>query len=178
MNVALPPGTGDDGWLRAFHAVVPPLMEAFDPQVLVSQQGCDSHADDPLAHLALSIDGQRASYAALHKLAHRFTGGRWVATGGGGYSWVYVVPRAWAHLVGEVVGRPVDPRREVPESWRALAHERCGQAAPLLMTDGGDPWVRSFDTGFDPDDHVDAAILATRLAVFPLHGLLADGIGH
>jgi acetoin utilization protein AcuC len=26
VNVALPPGTGDGGWLRAFHAVVPPLV--------------------------------------------------------------------------------------------------------------------------------------------------------
>ena len=101
VNVALPPGTGDDGWLRAFHAVVPPLLERFDPQLLVTQHGCDSHALDPLAHLELSVDGQRATYAALHDLAHRYAGGRWVALGGGGYALVQVVPRAWAHLVGD-----------------------------------------------------------------------------
>ena len=28
VNVALPPGTGDDGWLRAFHGVVPPLLRS------------------------------------------------------------------------------------------------------------------------------------------------------
>ena len=54
VNVALPPGTGDAGWLRAFHAVVPPLLRAFEPDVLVTQHGCDTHALDPLAHLALS----------------------------------------------------------------------------------------------------------------------------
>ena len=59
VNVALPAGTGDQGWLRAFHAVVPEVLEAFDPQVIVSQHGCDTHIDDPLAHLALTIDGQR-----------------------------------------------------------------------------------------------------------------------
>jgi acetoin utilization protein AcuC len=174
VNVALPPGTGDQGWLRAFHAIVPQLLESFRPQFVVSQQGCDSHADDPLAHLALSVDGQRASYAAIHKLAHRFADGRWIATGGGGYSWVYVVPRAWAHLVGEVVGRPVDPELEVPQGWREAAHARCGQPAPLRMTDGGDVWVRAFDGGFDPDDRLDAAILATREVAFPLHGILVD----
>ena len=59
VNVALPAGTGDDGWLRALHSVVPQLLEAFSPQVLVTQHGCDSHFLDPLAHLALSVDGQR-----------------------------------------------------------------------------------------------------------------------
>ena len=32
VNVALPPGTGDAGWLRAFHAVVPPLLREFKPE--------------------------------------------------------------------------------------------------------------------------------------------------
>jgi acetoin utilization protein AcuC len=42
VNVALPPGTGDAGWLRAFHAVVPVLVRQFAPDVLVSQHGCDT----------------------------------------------------------------------------------------------------------------------------------------
>ena len=32
VNVALPPGTSDAGWLRAFHAVVPPLLREFAPR--------------------------------------------------------------------------------------------------------------------------------------------------
>ena len=71
VNVALPPGTGDAGWLRAFHAVVPPLVREFAPQILVTQHGCDSHAEDPLADLMLSVDGQRAAYQALHELRPR-----------------------------------------------------------------------------------------------------------
>ena len=109
VNVALPPGTSDAGWLRAFHAVVPPLVREFAPDVLVTQHGCDSHADDPLAHLMLSVDGQRAAYLALHDLAHEVAGGRWVATGGGGYAVFGVVPRAWTHLLAAVAGRPLDP---------------------------------------------------------------------
>jgi acetoin utilization protein AcuC len=42
------------------------------------------------------------------------------------------------------------------------------------MTDGAHPWPKPLDQGFDPADPVDAAILATRTAVFPLHGLVAD----
>ena len=70
VNVALPMGTGDAGWLRAFDAIVPPVLRAFGPQVLVTQHGCDTHALDPLAHLVMSVDGQRVAYAALHQLAH------------------------------------------------------------------------------------------------------------
>ena len=45
----VPAGTGDAGWLRAFDAVVPPVLRAFAPQVLVTQHGCDTHELDPLA---------------------------------------------------------------------------------------------------------------------------------
>lgn len=136
VNVALPPGTDDAGWLRAFHAVVPAQLERFDPEVIVSQHGCDSHALDPLAHLSLSVDGQRASYAALHEMAHRLAGGRWIATGGGGYRLVDVVPRAWAHLVAEAAGAPVEPETVVPEQWREYVVDRLGAVAPATMSDG------------------------------------------
>ena len=119
VNVALPPGTADAGWLRAFHAVVPALVREFAPDVLVTQQGCDSHRDDPLAHLALSVDGQRASYLALHDLAHEAADGRWVAFGGGGYAVVEVVPRAWTHLLSVVSGRPLGVDLATPRGGAA-----------------------------------------------------------
>ena len=78
VNVPLPAGTCDAGWLRAFDAVVPPLLREFRPQVLVSQHGCDGHRLDPLAHLGLSVDAMRVAYAAVHQLAHQSAGGRWV----------------------------------------------------------------------------------------------------
>jgi acetoin utilization protein AcuC len=104
VNLALPTGTGDAGWLRAFHAVVPPFLRAFRLQILVSQHGCDTHWLDPLAGLRLSIDAQRAASAAIHELAHQAAGGRWLLTGGGGYELLQVVPRTWAHLLAEAAG--------------------------------------------------------------------------
>lgn len=170
-NVALPPGTADAGWLRAFHAVVPPLVRAFEPDVLVTQHGCDSHADDPLAHLMLSVDGQRASYLALHELAHEVCGGRWVATGGGGYEIVDVVPRSWSHLLAIVGGIPLDPGTETPDAWRLEVMERLHRGAPGRMGDGRDPVYRDFSDGVDPDSWLDRAITESRSAVFPEHGL-------
>ena len=171
VNVALPPGTGDGGWLRAFHAVVPPLLREFRPEVIVSQHGCDTHIEDPLAHLMLTVDGQRAAYLAVHELAHELCDGRWVATGGGGYALVEVVPRAWAHLLGIVAGRPVDPLLETPGSWREHIRSRLGRVAPMRLTDGRTPAYRDWSEGYDPDTWLDRAIHATRMEAFPLHGL-------
>ena len=171
VNVALPPGTGDHAWLRAFHAVVPPLLAEFRPQVLVTQHGCDSHVMDPLAHLALTVDGQRTAAASLHDLAHRYSDGRWVACGGGGYELAQVVPRTWTHLLAEAVGHPVPPDTAVPEGWREYCVERYGLAAPQRMTDGGGTTWTDWDDGYDPADAVDRAVLATRRAVFPANGL-------
>ncbi|MEP9384969.1 acetoin utilization protein AcuC [Nocardioides sp. KR10-350] len=171
VNVALPPGTADHGWLRAFHAVVPPLVREFKPQILVTQQGCDSHTEDPLAHLMLTVDGQRAAYLALHELAHEVCDGKWVAFGGGGYAVVDVVPRAWTHLLAIVGGAPLDPQLDTPESWRAHIQELLGAVAPRRMTDGREPTYRDWSLGYDPATWLDRQINATRTAVFPLHGL-------
>jgi len=171
VNVALPPGTADAGWLRAFHAVVPPLVRAFAPDVLVTQHGCDSHRDDPLAHLMLTVDGHRESYLALHDLAHEVCEGRWVVTGGGGYAVTDVVPRSWTHLLAVVGGRPLETGLETPAEWRAEVTGRTGARAPVLMTDGATPTYRDWSEGYDPDTWLDRAVRETRLAVFPEHGL-------
>ncbi len=171
VNVALPPGTSDAGWLRAFHAVVPDLLREFAPDVLVTQQGCDSHRDDPLAHLALSVDGQRASYLVLHDLAHEVAAGRWVAFGGGGYAVVDVVPRAWTHLLAVVSGSPLDVDLDTPQAWRAETLERLGLRAPSRMTDGRSTAYIDWSAGYDPDTWLDRAVQATRDSAFPYNGL-------
>ncbi len=171
VNLALPPGTSDAGWLRAFHAVVPPILREWRPQVLVTQHGCDSHIEDPLAHMMLTVDGQRAAYLALHDLAHELCEGRWVPTGGGGYAIVDVVPRAWTHLLAIAAGSPLDPATETPQGWRDHVRTRLGRTAPFRMTDGRTPAWRAWEDGYDPDTWLDRSIQATRTAAFPLHGM-------
>ncbi len=173
VNVALPAGTGDAGWLRAFDAVVPPLLRAFKPTVLVSQHGCDSHRLDPLAHLELTVDGQRRAQLMLHDLAHELCDGRWLLTGGGGYALVQVVPRTWTHLLAIAAGAPVAPETETPVAWRQLARSLTGETAPETMTDGASANYVPFSSGMDPGDPVDRAIMRTRTAVFASHGLVA-----
>jgi acetoin utilization protein AcuC len=170
VNLPLPPGTRDGNWLRAFHAVVPALLGAFQPQVLVTQCGVDSHKEDPLADLALSVDGHRTIYQALRDLAETYSGGRWLALGGGGYELLRVVPRSWTHLLATVLDRDLDPNIPLPASWVSHASRLAPNwSLPSSMTDGADtaytPW------GGDTESLVDNAIRDTRRAVFPLHGL-------
>jgi acetoin utilization protein AcuC len=171
VNMPLPPGTSDAGWLRAFHAVIPPLVREFKPDVLVTQHGCDSHMDDPLTNLMLSVDGQRASYLALRDLAEEVCGGKWVATGGGGYAVMDVVPRAWSHLLAIIAGSPLDPALLTPHDWRSHIEHLRGLPAAQKMTDGRAVSYRSWEQGYDPASWLDRSILATRVACFPLNGL-------
>lgn len=171
-NLPLPAGTGDAGWLRAFHALVPELVAAFRPEVIVSQHGADTHIEDPLAHLAVTVDAQRAVALSLHELAHQHCEGRWVALGGGGYAVVDVVPRAWTHLVAAAAGAAIEPDTQTPQEWRAEVYRLTRRQAPARMTDGAAASWRDFESGYDPGDRLDQAILAARRAVFPHHGLL------
>jgi len=172
VNVPLPAGTGDAAWLRAFHAVVPSVVRAFRPDVLVTQHGADSHREDPLADLNLSVDGQVASYRALRELAGEAAGGRWLALGGGGYALVRVVPRSWTHLLALVADRDLDPATRIGQDWtEAASTARPMITPPESMSENGgapvefDPWDGQDGT---PVDH---AISQVRAEIFPLHGL-------
>ena len=172
INVALPPGTDDAGWLRAFRAVVPGAVRAFRPVVLVTQCGCDTHHDDPLANLELTVDGQRAAIGELHALAHEVAGGRWLAFGGGGYGLVRCVPRTWTHLIAEASGRPVSPDTPIPPTWAAHVRGRGGRP-PERMGERDSPLdVEAWQPG--GESWLDRAVAATRREVFPLLGLDPD----
>ncbi len=90
VNLPLFPETDDALYLWAFQEIVPPLVAAFRPDVLVAQLGCDTHFADPLANLSLTTGGYRELVRIIDNLCDR-----WVALGGGGYN-LTVAPRAWS----------------------------------------------------------------------------------
>jgi hypothetical protein len=112
-----------------------------------------------------------AAHAAIHALAHDLAGGRWLLTGGGGYELVQVVPRTWTHLLAEAAGQPIDPGTQTPAPWREYVARRTGLTAPEHMTEGAPAVFKPFESGYDPGRPIDQAIMATRNAIFPLHGL-------
>jgi acetoin utilization protein AcuC len=161
VNVPLPPRTGDEGWLDAFRQIVPPLVEAFEPEILVTQLGCDSHHSDPLANLMLTTAAYREAASVLHDLAHRITGGRWLALGGGGYQWAAVVPRAWTIYFAEMAG--VEIPDELPPAWIERASAEAGGSVPDRLTEPP-------SEGLGPEAVVEV-VERVRDTVFPFHHL-------
>jgi acetoin utilization protein AcuC len=105
-NLPFLPYTWDEPWLEGFERVVPALLRRFRPTVLVTQDGCDTHYLDPLAHIAATTRIWPRVGKVFHELAHELCDGRWLALGGGGYAIYEVVPRAWTLFFAEMVERP------------------------------------------------------------------------
>jgi acetoin utilization protein AcuC len=161
VNVPLPAATGDDDWLFAFGEIVPPLVGGWAPDVLVTQLGCDTHHSDPLAELDLTTNAYRRTAGMLHALAHDAAEGRWVATGGGGYQWARVVPRAWTISFAEMAGAAVPD--ELPQEWIEMAEREAGHGVPTTLSEP--PLPR------DRREAVRKVVEAVRGTVFPRHGL-------
>jgi len=135
INVPLPAGTGDDAWLEALSTIVPRAVADFAPDVLVTQLGCDTHATDPLAQLRLTTRAYQEAAAILHWLAHDAAYGRWVATGGGGYQWARVVPRAWTLYFAEMANATADLPDALPAGWVERASDRAGARVPTTFSE-------------------------------------------
>ena len=56
-NVPLPAGTGDDVYEKVYSEELPPLIERFDPDIIMVSAGYDLHMDDPLTYLNVSTEG-------------------------------------------------------------------------------------------------------------------------
>jgi acetoin utilization protein AcuC len=146
INIPFEPGTGERAWLAAVESVLPAVAAAFGPDIVVSQHGCDTHAWDPLAHLRVTTTAMGAAARLVDRVAHRWAGGRWLATGGGGYDAYRVVPRAWS-LVW-LAGAHREAPSTTPEAWRerwAAEAARYGQA----------PLPESFDDAPNAGEPID-----------------------
>lgn len=124
VNVPLQPYTDDASYMEVFDLVVPPVLEAFEPDVLVSLHGADAHYRDPLTHLNLTTAAFEHATVSLHHLAHQLCQGRWVAYGGGGYCPWHAVPRLWSLVWAVQTHRPIPTR--IPSEWL----ERWQREAP------------------------------------------------
>jgi acetoin utilization protein AcuC len=155
VNIPLAPLTTDEWWLWAFHEIVPPLISAYAPEVIVAQLGVDSHFSDPLAHLNVSSDGFIAAVRTILGF-----GKPMVALGGGGYN-LSVVPRLWTLAYAEMARRELPD--EIPEEFARLHGIR-------RLRDGGKAELPP-----DQETHVKHAaeetVASLRRIVFPLHGL-------
>lgn len=125
INVPLPAGTGDGGYLHAVEQVVIPALERFRPELIIVGSGMDAAATDPLGRMVVTSEGFRAMSRAMIEAAERFAGGRIVFAHEGGYSAAYV-PFCGMAVLEELSGKKSavdDPYMQFFASYPQLALE-------------------------------------------------------
>lgn len=155
VNVPLAPFTTDEAYLWAFTEVVPPLIKAFQPEVVVSQLGVDTHMHDPLTHLMLTTQGYSQLIRLIQGLAPR-----WLALGGGGYD-LGVVARSWTLAYGVMLDHEWPD--EIPKDYREryginVLRDREGPSVEAAILEQ----AQRFDQG---------SVEEIKRLIFPLHGL-------
>lgn len=114
VNVPLPPEMDDELFIHALTGVVPPLVDAYRPDIVVSQLGVDTFRSDPLAHLNLTTNGFCRAIKVIQSLCPK-----WVALGGGGYD-ISNVARAWT--LAWAIMNGIDASDEIPRSFLRQYH--------------------------------------------------------
>ena len=161
VNLALPRDISDEQWLQMVHALIPPLLKKFSPDILISQHGADPHRSDPLADLNISIDALAHAYRSLGVWADTYAQGRWVALGGGGYR-IDSVARAWTQVLAAVASVELDPQAPMPPGWDGSI--RLGDDAVSFDPAAYDP--RALLTSQPPQP-----LVTTTKHIFPYWGL-------
>jgi len=112
VNVPLPPGEGDAGYLRAYEQVVRPIAASFQPELILVSAGQDGHGGDPISNMNLSAGG----FAALTRLTRALaaeTGARGpVLLLEGGYN-----PSTLPYLVAAILGELGDLELRIDDPY-------------------------------------------------------------
>jgi len=136
INFPLLPGTNNKMYLNLFRKTAPKLIEVYQPDILITQLGVDTHFKDPLTQMGLSIQVYRDLAQTLKTCAKEYCQNKWLALGGGGYL-MTVVPRAWTLFFAKMLD--VELENELPESWRQEVKEKVPyEETPYMLWDRGD----------------------------------------
>ncbi len=157
VNVPLPAGTDDEIFEHAFEEIVPPLLGAFKPDIVIGELGADTHLADPLSDLNLTNLGYSRVVEKLAEISPRL-----LALGGGGYD-LYKTARNWTLAWAVLNG--LEPRDEF-----------AGVVGGMMFgpeADAGDIYDKKFVTGGKVKEQIkqeiDRVLAAIKDTVFPLH---------
>jgi acetoin utilization protein AcuC len=133
FNIPVDAFTEDESWLHAYTNSLKEVAEFFKPDIILTQNGADSHYFDPLTHLSATMKIYREIPKLAHEIAHQYCGGKWIAVGGGGYDIWRVVPRAWSLIWLEMTENP-NGYGSLPKEWV----EYWQKEAPVTLPDEWD----------------------------------------
>jgi acetoin utilization protein AcuC len=137
FNIPVDAFTEDESWLHAYTIAVREIAEFFKPDVILTQNGADSHYYDPLTHLSATMKIYREIPKLAHEIAHQYCNGRWIAVGGGGYDIWRVVPRAWALIWLEMTENS-NCYGSLPKDWIEAWQDQAPVALPTEWDDPDD----------------------------------------
>ena len=159
VNLPLEAYTDSSVYLPAFEEVVPPLLDAFKPDVVVAQLGVDAHRTDPLTHLALDIQGFAKVVGRIAELSPQL-----LALGGGGYD-LQNVARGWTAAWAVMNG--IELAADLPASYAPDARAAGFRATTLW--DAPAPVPEETQTAVKA--YVGRQVGEVRETIFPRHGI-------
>ena len=161
VNLPLPVGTYDEIYLKAFRAVVLPLIHAYGPDVIVLEAGADTLAGDPLAGFTLTNNVYVEVINALLMFGKPI-----LATGGGGYN-VENAVRAWALVWTALCGEQRDDDHLAGMGGVMLASTEWAGGKGLRDR----VLITHQEQRENVDPLVEETIEQVKSLVFPIHGI-------
>ncbi|BBB89997.1 MAG TPA: histone deacetylase [Methylomusa anaerophila] len=165
VNIPLPPGTTDQGLHYVLDNLILPMLEDYQPEIIINSAGQDNHYSDPLANMAVTAQG----YA---KLAEKLKAD--IAVLEGGYSIEDALPYVNVGIILAMAGQDYSkviepdiarcPRQsdsttayieQLVSRWRGIWNER-EQLKREAVAKAGGVWRRKRRVYYDDsgiDEH-------------------------
>lgn len=134
VNLPVDAFTEDESFLNIFEDSLEKAIIKFKPDILLSQNGVDAHYRDPMTHLALTSRSYEEIPRIVNRLSDKYTDGKWIAVGGGGYNIWQVVPRMWAQI-WLAMNNETPPRGALPEAFLKKYQNKSKVDFPTLWED-------------------------------------------
>ncbi len=117
VNVSMPLFAGYDSYELVFDEIVFPLVEEFNPQIIIRNGGSEIHFADGLTQLGLNVEGFHMIGAKVGELATSLCGGKVVDLIASGYN-LEVLPAAWLALICGLTQTKLKVEEPVPVPQR------------------------------------------------------------
>ncbi len=117
VNIPMPAGAGDPDYLIVFHDLVQPILESYDPDLILVSAGFDAHLSDPLGAMRVTEAGYVEMIRILMNIASKVCSDKLALTLEGGYDLsalresvklILIELASYDPTLGQMLERPLD----------------------------------------------------------------------
>lgn len=113
INVPLPPGTDDAGFIAAFEEILVPAALEFRPDIVLVSAGQDAAMGDGLAQMNMSVNGFAVLAFIVRSIAEKSCDGKLAAVLEGGYD-LGLLARCAAAIIKVLNGKMPEREKSAP----------------------------------------------------------------